>query len=301
MKCRNPFIKDGRAFGCGQCEMCRIDKSRLWTHRILLESAMHSDNCFVTLTYEDKYLPRVSKEDVRGTLVPKHLQDWLKRLRKAVEPAKLRYFGCGEYGDLSWRPHFHVVLFGYPQCVYGRSRYGNVFKDCCVNCDLVRDTWGMGQVLVGDLSEASAQYVCQYVTKKMTAKDDRRLLGLHPEFARMSLKPGIGADAMHDVASTLLQFNLEASQVDVPSTLRVGSRLFPLGRYLQRRLRKYVGKEEGAPQEVLDKIEAELQPLREAAFENSRSFKKEIVRAADQAVMNLKAKRSIRKQRKDKL
>lgn len=303
MKCRNPFIKDGSAYGCGQCLPCRVDKSRIWTHRIMLEAALHSDNAFVTLTYDDDHMPVVDRrpgpsQDLRGALVPKEMQDWLKRIRKAVEPVKLRYFGVGEYGDDSWRPHFHLALFGFASCQYGRSRYSKIFRNCCVNCDLVRDTWGRGMVLLGDLNESSAQYVSGYVTKKMTAKDDIRLKGLHPEFARMSLKPGIGADAMWDVASTLLQFNLDETQVDVPSTLRHGKRIFPLGRYLQRRLRKNVGKEEAAPQEVLDRIKAELQPLRDSAFENSRSFKKEIVKAADQAVANMEAKRAIFKQRK---
>ena len=42
--------------------------------------------------------------------------------------------------------------------------------------------------------------------QKMTAKDDPRLSGRPPEFCRMSLKPGIGADAMWDVASDFRRF-----------------------------------------------------------------------------------------------
>lgn len=303
MKCRNPYLLNGMAFGCGQCMPCRVAKRRVWTHRIMLETAMHSDNTFVTLTYSDENMPRL--EDGRGILVPKHMQDWLKRLRRAYSDAtqgrKLRFYGVGEYGDNSWRPHFHLALFNFPNCRYGQSRYFSGVQNCCFACDMVRDTWSFGNVMLAELNVNTSQYVCGYVTKKMTAKDDVRLKGLPPEFARMSLRPGIGADAMHDVASTLLQFDLVEGDADVPSALRHGKRLLPLGNYLTRKLRTYVGKDEKAPESVLQSVKKELQPLRDAAFENSRSLKKEIVQAADQAVLNMEARQEIFRQRKDKL
>jgi len=153
-------------------------------------------------------------------------------------------------------------------------------------------------VLLAEFNIETAQYTCGYVTKKMTAKDDYRLKGRHPEFARMSLRPGIGADAMWDVASSFMEFGLEDREADVPSALRHGQRLLPLGRYLQKRLRVMVGRDEKAPAEVLEKYKEELRPLREAAFDNSLSLKSEIVRAADQAVLNMEARARIFKQRR---
>ena len=124
----------------------------------------------------------------------------------------------------------------------------------------------------------------------MTAKDDVRLNGRVPEFARMSLRPGIGADMMHDVASTLMEFNLEDTQADVPSALRHGKRIMPLGRYLRRKLRVTVGMDPNAPQSTLDEARAALQPLRDIAFENSQSFKETVIRAADQKVLQMEQK-----------
>lgn len=266
----------------------------------MLESAQWSDNCFVTLTYDDEKMPRL--EDGRGILVRKELQDWLKRFRteyaRRFDGRKLRFYGVGEYGDTTWRPHFHLALFNVPNCLYGYSRYSMGSKNCCYICDMVRDTWARGNILVAELNTNSAQYVCGYVTKKMTSKDDPRLKGLPPEFPAMSLRPGIGGDAMWEVADTLMKFGLDESESDVPSTLRHGSRVLPLGRYLTKRLRKMVGKDEKAPQETLDKLKAELQPLRDAAFENSRSLKKEVIKAGDQAVKNMEARSKIFKQRK---
>jgi len=95
-----------------------------------------------------------------------------------------------------------------------------------------------------------------------------------------------------------MEFGLEDREADVPSALRHGQRLLPLGRYLQKRLRVMVGRDEKAPAEVLEKYKEELRPLREAAFDNSLSLKSEIVRAADQAVLNMEARARIFKQRR---
>lgn len=273
MKCDNPItLGAGRAFGCGQCMPCRFNRRRVWTHRIMLEAAQYADNSFVTLTYSEEKLPR----DANGmaTLVPKHFQDWLKRLRASVSPLKFRFYGCGEYGDQTWRPHYHAALFGYPTCKYSRSQYSAGRRSCCESCDRVRDTWGFGLVDVGTLTTDSAQYVAGYVTKKMTKEDDPRLnlapagsycssprICRHPEFARQSRRPGIGVPALPEIASTLMEFNLDTSQSDVPVTLRHGSRQLPLGRTLRRKLREQIGKEENAPKETIDALTEEMRPL----------------------------------------
>ena len=123
--------------------------------------------------------------------------------------------------------------------------------------------WRKGRIHVGSLTVESAHYIAGYVTKKMTDADDRRLEGRPPEFARMSLKPGIGAGAVSDIASTVLTHDLSVDG-DVPVTLRSGGKVKPLGRYLVRRLRKECGRAEGAPASKLAASE-ELQEVRSRA------------------------------------
>lgn len=190
---------------------------------MMLEACCHEHASFVTLTYNKENIPD------GGTLVPSHLQLWLKRLRKSLR-TPVRYFGVGEYGDFSWRPHYHVALFGV-----GREASAIVDK-----------TWGLGFTLVGDLTLQSAAYVAGYVNKKMTARDDPRIAesGLYPEFARMSLRPGIGAPAVSSLAEAISNKHgwdeIERTG-DVPAVLRHSGRNLPLGRFMRRKLREAIG------------------------------------------------------------
>lgn len=183
---------------------------------------MHAENSFATLTYDEANIP------AGGTLVPKDVELWLKRLRDKLPARSLRYFLVGEYGDKSQRPHYHAALFGI----------GPDFRS------LVSETWGLGHTLLGDLTPASARYVAGYVTKKMTSKDDPRLNGRHPEFSRMSRMPGIGATAIPKL-SQMLSVPLGLKEIDtlgdVPTSLKHGNSQLPLGRYLRQKLRDDLG------------------------------------------------------------
>lgn len=258
----------------------------------MLEASLQSDNAFVTLTYSEEALP------LGGTLRREDLQGFLKRLRRAIEPKRIRYYGCGEYGEETKRPHYHLCVFGYPQCVYGRSVYSDRRANCCFACDKVRDAWGNGNVQVGGVDRESAQYVAGYVVKKLTRKDDPRLLGRAPEFGCMSLRPGIGAGVVEHIGRVLDE--IEFSGVDVPNVLRHGGKEWPLGRYLMRRLRKEVGRDEKVPQAVVHKIAAELFDLRMAARadESNPSVKAQVIRAGQARYDAMMARRAIFEKRK---
>jgi len=286
---------DGAAFPCGQCGPCRFNRRRTWANRIMLERLCHADAAFVTLTY--KYAPAI---DGNLVLWRKDAQDWLKRFRLAVAPKRIRFFLVGEYGDRTERPHYHAIIFGFPTCLRGRTKraVGSSVPDwqnCCPVCQVYGDTWARGIVDVGGVSSKSASYVASYTVKKMTAPDDIRLRGRTPEFCSMSLRPGIGADAMWDVASKLLEVDYDG--LDVPTGLSVGTRPMPLGRYLRRKLRVMLGRDVNAPPEVLEGFKEELRPLRQAAFDGSRSFAKEVSSAGDGAVANIEARNAIYKKR----
>lgn len=267
----------------------------------MLERLLHADSSFLTLTYSDENLPRLPSG--LSTLEPRDVQLWLKRIRK-VSPVPLRFYLVGEYGDDTQRPHYHCALFGWPPCIHGNSSYSKERNSCCPFCDQVRDTWGLGQIFVGHLSIQSAQYVAGYVTKKMTDARDPRLNGRHPEFCRMSLRPGIGHDALHEIASVMMEYALDERSDDVPSSLQHGKKLLPLGRYLRRRLRELLGRDPKTPEAALARFTEELRDL----FESSRVaptpearalvFKNSLIDADSQRVAAMESRQLIFKQRK---
>lgn len=202
----------GRGYGCGQCIHCRVNQKREWTHRLILENELHDKSAFVTLTYNPENLP----ED--GNLQPDHLTKFLKRLRKRVEPRRLRYYAVGEYGEKSERPHFHLIIFGL-----GEDEQ-----------KVVEKAWPLGYVMLGDVSKDSAAYVADYCTKGFTKARDSRADGKVKEFMRCSKKPGLGAEYMKKIALQMSKYPHQSNTII--RELQIGRKKLPLGRYLTQKL-----------------------------------------------------------------
>jgi hypothetical protein len=242
----------------------------------------HEDNAFVTLTYNDENVGS-------GTLIPEHLKNWQKSLRYYTD-AKLRFFSVGEYGEKTKRPHYHAAVFGFKGCA-------SLDHKCpCIYCKTLRASWTKGHVLNGTLTKDSAGYIAGYVTKKMTDRNPQekyeRLLkqgkekiaeeyktrvvdeldGKHPEFARMSLKPGIGAPVIPTLRNMLwteygseLLYDLN----DAPDIIKIDGKELALGRYLKNKLRDSLG--------VSDETkEAKMSLLRQERIEEYLSYRQEI-------------------------
>lgn len=219
----------------------------------------------------------------------------------------MRYYLVGEYGDVSFRPHYHLALFGF-DCADpgGRAVNPSMQHRCsCSNCSLIRNTWGKGRISVDALERQSAQYIGGYVTKKLTKKDDPRLGGRYPEFARMSLRPGIGAgfvDQLADAQLTEAGANELIKTGDVFTVLRHEKQKMPLGRYLRRKLRERLGfKETGSQKEVIQKFKEEMRELCATLLDDpknkNKTFGQMLLEENKQKVLNLETKQNIYKKR----
>lgn len=172
---------------CGQCIGCRLRRNRDWAVRIYHESKQHDRNCFLTLTYDDDHL-------VDDELHLEHWQTFIKRLRSKLSPNRIRYFHAGEYGDLWGRPHYHAAIFGEDffetRRPAGKSRRG--FETW--HSDIIDSCWPGGIARIQDLTMDAALYIAKYTLKKITGPKARtHYHGRQPEYATMSLKPGLGA------------------------------------------------------------------------------------------------------------
>lgn len=163
---------------CGKCIECLLERSREWSIRCTHEAAIHSDNSFITLTYSPENLPP------NGKLNYFDFQLFMKRLRKYFSSSEIGFFMCGEYGEQTYRPHYHACLFGVDFSDKKLLRTNNNGDKIYVS-DILNNIWGLGITEIGTVTQQSAAYVARYVLKKQTPD--------HPQgFQKMSRKYSIG-------------------------------------------------------------------------------------------------------------
>lgn len=159
---------------CGKCIACLVAKRQEWSFRLEQEFKYSHGGHFVTLTYDQQHWPS------QGCLDKKHVQDYLKRLRKKDGTNQIRYYAVGEYGTRSGRPHYHLLLFG------GCEQH-------------IRSSWKdskdspIGIVHVGRVTPAAIAYCTKYVIQK-----NDETSGKTPPFALMSRRYGLGGRYLSD-------------------------------------------------------------------------------------------------------
>lgn len=201
---------------CKQCIGCRLDYSKDWATRIMLECQnFRPEECwFITLTYDDEHIPENETFEINDetgeiigdyigwSLKPKDLTDFLKRLREHWKRKhnidKIRFFGCGEYGGQTQRPHYHLCVMGLPitKNMLQHYKYNKMGQEIYI-CEEVEKIWGKGYAPIGSVTWESAAYVARYMLKKQkgpSAKDFYGRQGKLPEFTRMSRRPGLAHD-----------------------------------------------------------------------------------------------------------
>lgn len=174
------FVKSLYQIPCGHCLGCLEDRAKDWTVRNLMELKTSDNAIFLTLTYDEAHLPL---NHGLPTLRKIDLSAFMKRLRKHFQPFKLRFFACGEYGTKTFRPHYHLIVYGYPS-------YWNRWAET----EILSDIWKNGNVYLGSVTAQSIAYVSRYVVKKQGNSSVLNTKYQEKEFVDMSRMPGIGAE-----------------------------------------------------------------------------------------------------------
>lgn len=200
---------------CGCCIACRVARQKDWSIRCTHEASLHDHNYFVTLTYDDAFLPRGKYWDpqlqkpLSSSLRPRDLQLFMKRLRTKLKRdlnySGCRFFACGEYGSLGSRPHYHLCLFNMPDLsalndLEFLKKNGSFTY---YNSKLISKCWSvpghdvsLGFNYVSEFSFDTAAYIAKYTLKQFKGKHDipdGYLPRVEP-FMRCSTRPGIGKD-----------------------------------------------------------------------------------------------------------
>lgn len=173
IRIKNPTTGQFITVPCSRCAACLATRRAGWSFRLENELKVSSSAHFITLTYDDDNIftndygnPSVSKSDV---------QSFIKRLRNNYKTS-LRYYAVSEYGSKTHRPHYHIIMF-------------NMGCDETINYNNILNSWGKGQIHIGQVTPASIAYVTKYVFDKGKHRD-----GENPVFALMSRKPGLGSN-----------------------------------------------------------------------------------------------------------
>lgn len=159
---------------CGKCDACKKNYAQQWAVRCTLEAKEYLNNIFLTLTYEDEFLPSGDLDQFK-----KDFTDFIKAIRN--DGHKIRYFGCGEYGSKTEREHHHLILFNFKPAdakyFSTGSNGGHYFTS-----EYISKLWKKGHIIFCDFEFATAKYVASYVLGEYK----------NTAFIRMSRKPGIG-------------------------------------------------------------------------------------------------------------
>lgn len=182
---------------------------------------------FLTLTYDDNHNPiKLNYRDI---------QLFIKRLRKIYKDFKIKYFYCGEYGETTFRPHYHMIIYNLP--IYDLKKQSvNRMGDILFKSDFLANVWKNGFVSIGRLSLRSASYVARY-TLKSTGTDE----GLR-------VSKGFGKEYFLDNMDEIIAKNYVKIANNVSKTFVTSS----VPKYFLKLYRKYLFEKNGNDNEYFD-------------------------------------------------
>lgn len=196
-QCLNPYrLKDEDIdVPCGRCYNCLSRRSSGWSFRLMQMEKVSTTAYFVTLTYSQTGVKFTPKKYM--TLYKPDVQNFFKKLRFQQfgrTKSTIKYYVCGEYGGLSYRPHYHIILFNADlKYLIGEKDAGHVSRGNIALDGQVPyycSSWPFGHITVGTVSGASIGYTLKYMHKPFRipqhGNDDRL-----PEFSCMSKGLGL--------------------------------------------------------------------------------------------------------------
>lgn len=282
--CISPLLlKDGQFVPCRKCSECRLQRAREFAVRCFYEAKSHYHNCFLTLTYSPEYNPVV--------LERRDIQLFLKRLRKYLKGRDFKYFYCGEYGSQSYRPHFHLCLFGVDFCqkLHSRSKRGNAI----FTSPIVEKLWKFGIHSVQPLTFNTAVYTALYTAK--AAKPLPEHLLDFPEFNGIS--NGVGYAELvkaYEVAYTTDELYIDGRSYRIPNAFlrkKFGEfEVEPL-EYTVLKLRRQAQFRDSKPNEACMQDEYVFALKSEAMGARSELFDKMIENIRERTLRNLERER----------
>lgn len=176
----NPITKQEFMAPCRKCTVCRISKlgftEQLCNFETLYQYRKGNHSSFITLTLRDG---NISHCGLCRSQYTRFLDNFRINLKRRFNKS-YKYIGCAEYGDDTFRPHYHFCFFGVNPAEAD---------------SILHDIWSHSIFDVGYLSSGGVRYVLDYImtnSNKLTDTNNQYYLnlGLCPPFYTKS--GGIG-------------------------------------------------------------------------------------------------------------
>lgn len=156
---------------CGKCGFCLQNRRKEWSFRLWEEFRTADSADFLTLTYNEQSVPwageKMTLDKMRFQKFVKSINDMQRLEGKPL----MRYYGTGEYGTLTDRPHYHIIAFNISQ-----NTRNNMAK-----------LWPEGFIYRSNVGVESIEYVTKYLIDADEEYTDRE-----KPSAIMSKRPGLG-------------------------------------------------------------------------------------------------------------
>jgi len=188
--------KDGWVYGfpsgCGKCLPCLMKRKSQWSLRLVEQMRNSFSAYFVTLTYDNKYLPFGDDGYSANKNDHTHFIKWLKYYenekvlskRKAVSleedqrrqlkiksEGNLAYYGVIEYGAKYGRPHFHYILFN----VVDTYNIGNAWSSQIkISRGVYAPGFNYGKIDIQECNVNTIDYVLKYMVKPYQEENESK-------------------------------------------------------------------------------------------------------------------------------
>lgn len=121
--------------------------------------SLHKENCFLTLTYDDNNLP-----DIHDFSQKTLFKLFIKRLRFSLGDKKIKYLASHEFGGRTFRPHHHLIIFGWSPANQQLLKYTPAGYPIFRSPHLEKN-WEHGYSSVAEANSQTAYYVASYALK----------------------------------------------------------------------------------------------------------------------------------------
>lgn len=204
---------------CGKCSECQTLYALDWSLRARHEMSDHSENCFLTLTYNDESLPS-------WVVLQAPFQRFIHELRRHIKK-KVSYMVSHEYGSQFFRPHHHAIIFGYDpkdQKFLRNTRSGHKL----FTSPEIEKLWPHGFHSIGQANEKTAYYIASYALKGKSHQitlPQGEIVNVKDSF-KSSVRPAIGRNYFYRNYNSLIHSKTRLPRYYCKLLSRIDSELF---------------------------------------------------------------------------